>query len=237
MPKSCVEALDVIHSNVHPYTLNGGKKVQRSVHVISCILNRSLDTKAQIIDDIQVWWLSRPSHAMNFIISNWLEFTYYARPVNSDILISLAKWRAKRCQRWLSKMSLYYVAFLLPSTMHKVLTACSVINPHIIADAFTWVMWRTHAFRSVRLGWSGYKYFPNYSMWCITDYYLILLYLCRSSFPLIFSRTTFFYDICFVQKKCCTVFRWTALPSSFIEIIGNFPQKPYYYFVLSFSTT
>ena len=49
-----MQALDVIHSKVRPYTLNGSKKVQESVYAISCILNRSLDTNPQIFDDIQV---------------------------------------------------------------------------------------------------------------------------------------------------------------------------------------
>ena len=68
-------------------------------------------------------------------------------------------------------------------------------------------MWRTHAFQSVCLGWSGYDYFPNYYVWFITEYNLILFYLGRSRhrgnlFFLFSSRTTIFLTIfAFVQTN------------------------------------
>ena len=137
-----MQALDVIHSKVRPYTLNGSKKVQGSVYAISCILNRSLDTKLQIFDDIQVLWLSRPIHAVNFIVSNWLEFTCAPGEQGHSHLVG------KVTSHYEPKVVIKHVTVLYSISITVNFTQSShSMHPQIITDAFLWCGGHMHSNR------------------------------------------------------------------------------------------
>ena len=130
----------------NPQVMNCMKKFTSGVDVFGCVLKFSFNTKPNIFNNVQIWWLYRPGDAIYIIIS-LIFFNYVSAMYRSIVILKLVRWRVKTGQRLFSRISWYFTALIFPFTLHKVPTPCNVTQPHIITDTFLWTWRHMHSGR------------------------------------------------------------------------------------------